>query len=320
MHVAQKSVFSMSLVLVAILVGGLPRIARSQQNQDSTHPVYEVWGKSSQTGEDWYFDTFHDRAKAAERIREIRHDHFDENGLLYSDPNKPTDLRIVEKPCSCGRYSRGDSRPPADSVKRGMDLLTRLNEAKEAIDHARRVIRGKASMVRANERSLADTIKEYEDMVAQSYRQVVRAKETLTGGVAALTDAKFREVNGLIDRYNREIQDYQGVMGNSASLGFSPMARVEPRTDPSTRLVGTWQGTYVQTGQEDVPATIEFNADGTVITNGGEGRGRWTLDGDTIQIAWSTGAVVTWRVSGDEITGDGTTPRGRSWSVTLRKQ
>jgi hypothetical protein len=208
----------------------------------------------------------------------------------------------------------------AERVKRGMDLLTRLKEAKEAVDHARKVAKGEASLLKAKERTLGDTIKEYKDMVAQSYRQVVDAKKTLTGGVAALTDAKFREVNGLIDKYNGEIQDFQAVMGRDASLGFSPMARVEPRPDPRTSLVGTWEGTYVQTGEADIPTTAVFNGDGTVTTNGGKGRGRWTLDGDSVHVTWSTGAVVTWRFSGDKISGSGTTPRGRSWSLTLRKQ
>ena len=121
------------------------------------------------------------------------------------------------------------------------DLVTRLKEAKEAVDHAQKVDKGEASVFEAKERKLGDTIKEYKDMVAQSYRQAVEAKKTLTGGVAALTETKMRQVNGLIDQYNREVQDFQGVMGKAADLGFAPLARAPNRPTRKTHVPRSWE-------------------------------------------------------------------------------
>lgn len=225
---------------------------------------------------------------------------------------------------------------PRDDDTLAGDPLARLKQAKAAVDELRWKLRYWANKGSANvrdvraaltlaERKLGDTINEYKDVVAGSYRRAVEAKKTLASGVGGLADAKFREVNALIDKYNGQLRDFQAVMGSEADLGFRPLARVQPRDQQEAvpdeqQLIGTWMGTSVQEGSPDLQTTVVFYADGTVISDGGRGRGRWTLDGDTVRISWSNGAVVTWRLIGNRLMGSGITTRGRSWSITLRKQ
>jgi hypothetical protein len=105
---------SIILCVVAIVLG-LPLTAMAEQKKEQTHPIYEVWAKHSKTSKPWYLDYFHEKEKAEERIRQIRYDHFDKEGLLYSDPDKPLDLHIVEKRCSCKRWpSRSPAERPSD--------------------------------------------------------------------------------------------------------------------------------------------------------------------------------------------------------------
>jgi hypothetical protein len=180
-----------------------------------------------------------------------------------------------------------------ERLKKTLDLLTRLREAKEAVDHAKKVGKGEASVLKANERTLGDTIREYRDMVAQSYRQAVEAKKTLVGGVAALTDAKMREVNGLIDQYSRQVQDFRSVMGSSTDLGSSPLARVQPpkpapgEFELARQLEGT---TWVLRLDDGQTVTFEFQTEGKLSWENMSASGR----------ARTTGSG-TWSVSGDEL-------------------
>src|SRR5947209_3239761 len=52
--------------------------------------------------------------------------------------------------------------------KRGKGLLKRLKEAKAAVDRARKTAKGTKRNLKAKERKLGDTIKEYKDMVSKS--------------------------------------------------------------------------------------------------------------------------------------------------------
>lgn len=119
------------------------------------------------------------------------------------------------------------------------DMLGKVKEAKKAVDDAQKVAKGDAPLLKATERKLGDTIKEYKAMVEQSYRQASEVKRTVTGGVATLTDAQFREVNGLIDQYNREVDDFRSAMGGDFDLGFSPLPRMrqqpETTSDPEAK-------------------------------------------------------------------------------------
>jgi len=113
-------------------------------------------------------------------------------------------------------------------AEKAKELLDRVKEAKKAVDEAKKVAKGEEPLLKASERKLGDTIKEYKDMLKKSLDQVTEAKKTLTSGVASLSDAKFRQVNGLIDQYNREVQGFHAVMGKDSPLGFSPVERVQP--------------------------------------------------------------------------------------------
>lgn len=161
----------------------------------------------------------------------------------------------------------------ADRAEKAKELLDRVKEAKKAVDEARKVAKGEEPLLKASERKLGDTIKEYKAMVEKSLGQVTDAKKTLTGGVTSLTDAKFRAVNGLIDQYNRQVLDFQSVMGKDAALGFRPVARVQPsesnKNEPTAKapedkanapktIAGKWTA---KSG--DSVKTYEFAADGT---------------------------------------------------------
>lgn len=116
------------------------------------------------------------------------------------------------------------------TVQQGKTLLARLRQAKSAVDHAKKVAKGDASIIKAKERQLGSVIKEYGEQVGRIYRQIRAVKKTMTGGVASLTDAKLRQVNGLIDQYNRDINSYQSVMGSTSRLGYSSMSSIPPPT------------------------------------------------------------------------------------------
>jgi hypothetical protein len=175
-----------------------------------------------------------------------------------------------------GTPKREESEGPTPT-----ELLARLKEAKDAVDRARKVEKGEASILSAKERKLGDTIKEYKDMVQQSARQIVEARKTLTGGVSGLTEARLREVNALIDGYNRQIQDFRSVMGNGADLGFRPLPRVEPPR-AELEIPGRWATSSNE---------WDFGADGTFQIAGTGNRGQWKRTADGIAIRYSGASV-----------------------------
>jgi hypothetical protein len=207
----------------------------------------------------------------------------------------------------------------AERVKRGMELLTRLKEAKEAVDQAKKVEKGEACVLKAKERKLGDTIKEYKDMVAKSFRQAVEAKKTLTRGVGTLTEAKFRQVNGLIDKYNREIKDFQSVMGSDADLGFSPLARVEGTQLAGTECIGTAR--INRTGKE-VAWRVSFDADNTCRVEGNRGgsSATWKQSGQTVWIRSADASnVLELKIEGNIMIGEFVSNDG-STRITIRVQ
>ena len=64
-------------------------------------------------------------------------------------------------------------------IEKSKELLTRLREAKDVVDRAKKVEKGEESVFKAKERKLGDTIKEYKDMVQRSYRQAVEELTSL---------------------------------------------------------------------------------------------------------------------------------------------
>ena len=200
----------------------------------------------------------------------------------------------------------------AESAK---DLLDRVKEAKKAVDEAKKIAKGDEPLLKASERKLGDTIKEYKDMVTKSFAQVTEAKKTLTGGVASLTDAKFRQVNGLIDQYNRQVNGFRLVMGNSANLGFSPMARIV--RDPVAGKKAS--------GRLDIRNFyVTFGTDGTLSayttrnTTEKPFTGRYTISGDRIEFELGPSKFVG-RIKGNRITGTRSRSDGVSddWELTL---
>jgi hypothetical protein len=213
----------------------------------------------------------------------------------------------------------------AEQVKQAVELLERLKQAKEAVDQAKKVAKGEASVFQAKERKLGDTIKEYKDMVGQSYRQIVETKKTMTGGVASLSEAKFREVNGLIDKYNRDVQGFEGVMGGDANLGYSVMARVEPYDSQKARMeiIGTWKGNHSVAGEVKELLTLTFDENGTVTVrfqNGDVGTGTWTRAGDAVNTTFPGNYKYSWQLKNGEISGPSIrTSLGRVSWISMRK-
>jgi hypothetical protein len=208
------------------------------------------------------------------------------------------------------------------------ELLDRVKEGKKAVDDAKKVAKGEQSLLKASERKLGDTIKEYKDMVAKSFAQVTEVKNTLTGGVSSLTDANFRQVNGLIDQYNREIADFRSVMGKDADLGFAPLARVqanEPKTVPAevarkSDLNGTaWEGLASFSDGSGFRFKLRFDSEGAGRFFGWyddtEVPMAWSDDGSTVsvKVKWSNGLIQRWVLqrNNQELKGVGDTKSGR---------
>lgn len=187
----------------------------------------------------------------------------------------PNDLRLTNER-EIRTPNEGQFRQRPKRVRQGVDLLNRLKEAKDAVDHARKYRKGETSLIKLKQRQLGDTIREYGDRLGRSLRQVLELKETLTGGVASQTDAQFRKVNGLIDRYNRDVQGFQAVMGrlpsfrhNGQLMVAQPLEHVSPppRTQGSDSIVGTaWKSDgYVSQGQNVSGSTLRFLSNGTYV-------------------------------------------------------
>ena len=171
------------------------------------------------------------------------------------------------------------------------ELLERLKEAKEAVDRAKKIDEGDESILKAEERKLGDTIKEYKDMLERALSQLTEAKETLSSGVKSVNDAKFKEVNQLIDKYNRDVGAFQSVMGKNYSSGLNPIPRVQlpdpkekakPKTE-EPEIVGTW----IAGGDTE----WSFQQGGTFQIVGTRNRGQWKRTGDGIAVRYS-GATV----------------------------
>ena len=260
---------------------------RKRPDDDDKYDIsYQVRGHSNKSSRDRpWSKSFDSKAKAQRELKQIERDHA-RGGLLEHAREKPAGLYIKET-----------------KVLRTPGWLT---EAKRFLDQI----------------NPSTALKEYVNEVIAAWDRAVKAKDKI--GIDKLTKDQVDKVNRLIDDYHAKVAEgkarYRDARGGDVFGRFPKLDRL-PAPAPSDRsVVGSWAGTYVQQGEADIPTTAVFSRGGTVTTNGGKGRGKWSLDGDSIHITWSSGARVTWRISGDQMTGGGTTPRGRSWSVTLRRQ
>jgi hypothetical protein len=121
-----------------------------------------------------------------------------------------------------------------------------------------------------------------------------------------------------------DLKEAESVLSKSGSpagsLKVSALERSKGLTDND--VVGTWKGKSTQ-GDNTISLDLIFEDDGTVsnkASNGLSGRGTWKIDGETIEVTWSTGAKVRWTVEDGSISGKGTTSRGQPWSIHFKKQ
>src|SRR5262245_51978060 len=107
----------------------------------------------------------------------------------------------------------------------------------------------------------------------------------------------------------KEAESILAKAGSSStgSLRVAALERSKNLTDND--VVGTWKGKSTQ-GDNTISVDLIFEDDGSVsnkASNGLSGRGTWKIDGDTIEVTWSTGAKVRWKVEDGAISGKGTT-------------
>jgi hypothetical protein len=113
-------------------------------------------------------------------------------------------------------------------------------------------------------------------------------------------------------------------MGKEVDLGFRPLARVQSAGPKLTRteVVGTWSGTY----KSDFGSTtlvLVFGDDGQVSGSSGGGRtrkGTWVRKGDSIQVTWSDGLRMSFRLKDARMSARGTGSRGESWTSSLERR
>lgn len=109
-----------------------------------------------------------------------------------------------------------------DKEKQGGDLLKRLRAAREL----ERPPLGPGTL----DPVLAQVIEEYKKAVEDAYRRIKKFEETLLDGTQEMQEQRFREINKLVDQYNRQVNEFRAVMGPTVPLGFKPMPHFETPT------------------------------------------------------------------------------------------
>lgn len=141
--------------------------------------------------------------------------------------------------------------------------------------------------LRTSERQLADVIIEYKDIISESYKQATEAKKTLTGNVSSLSKEKLKQVNDLIDQYNRELEDFRSVMGKDYSIELTSLERFEETEKAKLEyrsLIGDWQTDGSSSER------WEFKNDGTVtLYHYATISGKVFIDGNTISFETNSG-------------------------------
>jgi hypothetical protein len=158
--------------------------------------------------------------------------------------------------------------------------------------------------------------KRYQDDLKAEWRRHSLSREEYLRQAKGLKD----KLDGLADAEKKAGDQLSRAKGQLASL--ARQAREDEAERARAQVVGTWKGVSVQ-GDNRVSVTAYFSDDGRVTntgSNGKSGRGTWIRDGDSIRVTWSTGAIVSFRIQGNQITGSGMTSRGEPWSVSLGKQ
>jgi len=78
-------------------------------------------------------------------------------------------------------------------------------------------------------------------------------------------------------------------------------------------IVGTWTWAFAQSGEPQENGKITFSADGTMMWNGDNSKGKWEQNGRSITLRWDKGSVDILTLSNDGRTLDGTNKDG--WRV-----
>lgn len=112
-----------------------------------------------------------------------------------------------------------------DGQTKDSDILKRLRTTATAVALA---IRQGAADLAKKEILLREAIDDYKQAVADTFRRIKEFEKTLVGGTQEMQEARFREINALVDRYNRQIADFQAVMGPKETLGYKPLPRFQP--------------------------------------------------------------------------------------------
>jgi hypothetical protein len=324
-----------TLLAIAITVTGLDRAACPGQSNGSYVTVdgWAVHGyaKGVEIGYGWYKTRGEAEAEKAamEKIETTNGKYYDK---VIITPERRTIL--VDAANGADKKKKGESSEDLskylkDAWKAKKDTDEKLNslkEAKEAVDKAKKIANGDASFFEASERKLGDTIKEYKEMLKKSWNQAMEAKKTLTSGVGGLTDAKFKQVNGLIDRYNSQLNQFQSTMGPKFSTGFAPLGRVSappPAPVPTNTQVALSGSSFA--GHEDLAGysrlrfVLHKGGSATMFDTDGSTSGSWSQSGDQVTLRFYNDTVVyRGTLRGKTLGGSASNPqRTWSWSLTL---
>lgn len=130
------------------------------------------------------------------------------------------------------------------SAEEGKEAYGRLKDAKKAVDKAREL---EAKGLTAQERKRGDTLREYRDALKSAYDRAMNAKRNLTSMTGTVTQKQFRDVNNLIDSFNRSRNDLSEKAGGDAGPVLSQypaIPAVTPGELRGTLATGASQGKY----------------------------------------------------------------------------
>jgi hypothetical protein len=111
------------------------------------------------------------------------------------------------------------------SAEAGKEALDRMKEAKEAVDKARET---REKGLTAEERKRGDTIKEYGDALKGAYDRVMTLKRDMTSMTGTIAERQFRNVNNLIDSFNRSRNDFAQTAGSAAGPILANYPAISP--------------------------------------------------------------------------------------------
>lgn len=182
-------------------------------------------------------------------------------------------------------------KSPKGGQKKGGDVLSRLRDAKAAVALA---MKASKEELAKTELLLREAIDDYKQAVLDNYRRIQEFEKTLLGGTQEMQEKRFREINSLVDRYNRQVSDFQSVMGPSVQLGYKQLPRFEvvvaaknepavPNSDGVTVVGKIWTIDYY-----GVPLVIKFQSGGEAVGDynrrNDQRRGTWKVDGENILV------------------------------------